>query len=145
MPGAQPAEAFVATAPLDLASAVTAPDPSPQSAGNDDVLATALESLTGIPPAPAPTALQVPARPMTSSATTATPVVQGGNRVITPLNMPDKPDISTLLALEEAKEMSSTTAPTSDTPAASAAQPQPSTPPTNPTTPPPVDPNTIAL
>ncbi|MDL2342372.1 MAG: response regulator [Patescibacteria group bacterium] len=107
-------EQFIATAAPDLATSVSAPAPSPQSAGNDDVLATALESLTGEAPAPAP----IQATTATEAAPAEAAAARGGNRIIAPLDMPDKPDINTLLALEEAKE--SANAPVSVDPAGTA-------------------------
>ena len=96
-------EQFVTTTAPDLTTTVDPTAPTAQSAGNDDVLANALQSLTGQPPE----AITVKAVPpvVTAPADTEPTVAHGGNRVIAPLNTPSKPDLSTLLALEEAKEI----------------------------------------
>lgn len=100
-PAPQAPEQYLTTAAPDLTSAVPPAAPAPQSAGNDDVLATAIESLTGVPASPAPA--------IWSGAVAATvpgpnAPAKGGERVIAPLNTPSRPDINTLLSLEQAKE-----------------------------------------
>lgn len=158
----QPAEQFITTQAPDLNSAVTAPTPTAQSAGNDDVLATALQSLTGQAPSPAPEQMVTTAVAPTNDNSG----LKGGNRVIAPLDMPSKPDINSLLAIEEARELATVPGSTLDPAAAAAAysQPvaaqQPLTQPVNPQIPPvtpavtvttqssnqqPIDPNSIAL
>lgn len=94
-------EQYLTTTPPDLTTAVPPAAPSPQSAGNDDVLATAIESLTGVPPSPAPGEM---AGASTAVAPGPNAPAKGGERVIEPLNTPSRPDINTLLSLEQAKE-----------------------------------------
>ncbi len=96
-------EQFVTTAPPDLTTTVDPTAPTAQSAGNDDVLADALQSLTGQPPEAIIVTAVPPLAEVAASADQS--VARGGNRVITPLDTMDKPDLSTLLALEEAKEI----------------------------------------
>ena len=139
-PAAAP-EQFITTAAPDLTTAVSPTTPSAQSAGNDDVLADALQSLTG----QAPEVISVTALPPVVEAAPDANVSRGGNRVITPLDTPDKPDINTLLALEEAREIS--TAPGAGV-APTAAQPEAvagATPPVAASPAQPFDPNNIAL
>ena len=139
-PAAAP-EQFITTAAPDLTTAVSPTAPSAQSAGNDDVLADALQSLTG----QAPEVISVTALPPVVEAAPDANVSRGGNRVITPLDTPDKPDINTLLALEEAREIS--TAPGAGV-APTAAQPEAAAGATPPVAASPAqafDPNNIAL
>ncbi len=95
-------EQYMTTASPDLTSSAPPAAPSPQSAGNDDVLATAIESLTGVPPSPAPDQQMAGAVAATVPGPNAP--AKGGERVISPLNAPSRPDINTLLSLEQAKE-----------------------------------------
>ena len=141
-----PAEQFMTTAASDLNTAAPAPDPA-VAGNNEDVLNTALENLTGLPPVPG----QEPAVEATASQAIAPgneAVQRGGGRVITPLESVPKPDLNSLLAVEEAKEaaVGSIVPPIPPT--------QPLTQPTSPSTSPPVvgqqpgqsfDPNSIAL
>lgn len=161
-PVAAAPEQFVTTAAPDLTITVDPTNPAAQSAGNDDVLADALQSLTG----QAPEVINVTAGPPAAEAAPASDpaVARGGNRVITPLDAPTKPDLSTLLALEEAKETANAPVAVQPanttivaTPAPSTASATPAVEPTNtppvvaatPATPPeaaqPFDPNSIAL
>ena len=131
-------EQFITTTAPDLTTAVSPTAPSAQSAGNDDVLADALQSLTG----QAPEVISVTAVPPVVEAAPNANVSRGGNRVITPLDTPEKPDINTLLALEEAKEIS--TAPGAGA-APAPVQPAVATPPVAASPTQPFDPNNIAL
>ena len=147
-------EQYVSTPPPDLTTTAPVTPPGPASAGNDDVLATALQSLTGEAPAPAPAAAE--AVSVTAAAPSDDPTVatRGGNRIIAPLGSTPKPDLNTLLAMEEAKESALATPPVPLSP------PVPTTPPAAPNAvvpatapaaipvapaPGTVDPNSIAL
>lgn len=99
----QPQEQYMTTATPDLTTAVAPAAPSPQSAGNDDVLASAMESLIGVAPSPAPDDSPLPGA-VTATVPGPNAPAKGGERVIAPLASVAKPDINTLLSLEQAKE-----------------------------------------
>lgn len=99
----QPQEQYMTTATPDLTTAVAPAEPIPQSAGNDDVLAAAMESLIGVTPSPAPGDSQLPGA-VTATVPGPNAPAKGGERVIAPLASVAKPDINTLLSLEQAKE-----------------------------------------
>lgn len=152
-----PPEQYMSTDPLDLASSVYASNEA-IAGNNDDVLNTALENLTGLPAVPG----EVPAAETPTSEAIAPgngAVQHGGSRVIAPIESVPKPDLNTLLSIEEAKEQSvgTTIAPIPAQPSLTPAPAQqPPTPAQQPVQPAPstspgqlpgqsIDPNSIAL
>ena len=91
-------EQFVTTEAPDLTVSSAPVQAGPQQAGNDNVLANALESLGGSPEVPD----QAPEITMSTATPPPTPSVQkGGERVITPLGPQEsKPDLNVLLMKE---------------------------------------------